>query len=211
VTRSPIRVVLADDDPLVCTHLTTMLHTADDIRVIETVQDGAAVVESAIRHRPDLILMDLRMPGVDGLAATGRITAMARPPTVVALTTFDADRYVIAALRAGAAGYLLKSTPPDELVILVRMAAAGHTVLPHGAARGLLAATARTPLPESLTERDTEILTCLGKGLSNAQIAASLHLTEGTVKGYVSRVLVKLGCANRTQAGLIAQQAGLDR
>jgi DNA-binding NarL/FixJ family response regulator len=209
MSESPFRVVVVDDDPLVCAHLRTILQTADDIQVIDVAHDGAAGVESVVRHRPDLVLMDLRMPGVDGLAATARIAALPKPPAIVALTTFDADRYVLAALRAGAAGYLLKSTPPRDLIGLVRAAAAGHTVLPPGATRGLLAGTARAVLPEGLTERDTEVLTGLAKGLSNAQIGVQLHLTEATVKGYVSRVLTKLGCANRTQAGLLAQQAGL--
>jgi DNA-binding NarL/FixJ family response regulator len=204
-----VRVVVVDDDPLVCAHLRTILQTADDIQVIDVAHDGAAAVESVVRHRPDLVLMDLRMPGVDGLTATARIAALPQPSTVVALTTFDADRYVLAALRAGAAGYLLKSTPPRDLISLVRVAAAGHTVLPPGRTRGLLAGAARTALPKGLTERDIEVLTCLGKGMSNAQIGAQLHLTEATIKGYVSRVLTKLGCANRTQAGLLAQQAGL--
>jgi DNA-binding NarL/FixJ family response regulator len=201
--------VVVDDDPLVCAHLRTILQTAEDLQVVDVAHDGAAAVESVVRHRPDLVLMDLRMPGVDGLAATVRIAALNRPPVIVALTTFDADRYVIAALRAGAAGYLLKSTPPRDLISLVRMAAAGHTVLPSGATRGLLAVTVRVTLPQGLTERDIEVLACLGTGLSNAQIGARLHLTEATVKGYVSRVLTKLGCANRTEAGLLAQRAGL--
>jgi DNA-binding NarL/FixJ family response regulator len=205
----PIRVVVVDDDPLVCAHLRTILHTTDDIQVLDIAHDGAAAVESVVRHRPDLVLMDLRMPGVDGLAATTRIAALPRPPAIVALTTFDADQYVLAALRAGAAGYVLKSTPPRDLIDLVRVAAAGHTVLPPGTTRGLLTATARAALPDGLTDRDIEILTCLGNGLSNAQIGTQLHLTEATVKGYVSRVLTKLGCANRTQAGLLAQQARL--
>jgi len=207
----PIRVVVVDDDPLVCAHLRTILHTTDDIQVIDIAHDGAAGVESVVRHRPDLALMDLRMPGVDGLAATTRIAALPNAPVIVALTTFDADQYVLAALRAGAAGYILKSTPPRDLIGLVRVAAAGHTVLTPGTTRGLLAATAHATLPDDLTNRDIDILTCLGNGLSNAQIGAQLHLTEATVKGYVSRVLTKLGCANRTQAGLLAQQAGLRR
>jgi DNA-binding NarL/FixJ family response regulator len=153
--------------------------------------------------------MDLRMPGVDGLVATTRIIALPRPPAVVALTTFDADLHVVAALRAGAAGYVLKSTPPRDLIGLVRLAAAGHTVLPPGATRALLAAAARSALPDGLTERDIGVLTCLGEGLSKAQIGDRLHLTEQTVKGYVSRVLTKLGCAYRTQAGLLAQRYGL--
>ena len=170
-----------------------------------------------IRNRPDVVLMDLRMPGVDGLTAIERIGQLAAPPAVVVLTTFDADQYVLRALRAGAAGFLVKSTPPEDLIGLVRVAAEGHTVLSPAAARRLIAASADSQqardrarrLAGTLTERETEVLAGLGEGLSNAQIAARLYLSEATVKGYVSRMLDKLGCANRTQAGLLAHDAGL--
>jgi DNA-binding NarL/FixJ family response regulator len=176
---------------------------------VDMAHDGAAAVEAVIRHRPDVVLMDLRMPGVDGLTAIRRITALPDPPTIVALTTFDADRHVQAALHAGATSYLRKSTPPRDLVSLVRLSAAGHTILPADRSRELLAGASRPTLPDGLTRRDIEILTHLANGMSNAQIGARLHLTEATVKGYVSRVLTKLRCANRAQAGLLAQQAGL--
>jgi DNA-binding NarL/FixJ family response regulator len=211
------RVLLVDDERLVCAHLRTILDSADDIEVIDEAYDGAAAVESVVRHRPDVVLMDLRMPGVDGLTAIERINTLRRPPAVVALTTFDADQYVIRALRAGAAGFLLKSTPPEDLIGLVRVAADGHTVLSPAATRRLVASAAgrqtrrddRQALVDELTEREVEVLTCLGEGLSNAQIARRLHLTEATVKGYVSRTLVKLHCDNRTQAGLLAYEVGL--
>jgi DNA-binding NarL/FixJ family response regulator len=168
-------------------------------------------------YRPDVVLMDLRMPGLDGIAATEQISKLDRPPAVVVLTTFDADQYVLRALRAGAAGFLVKSTPPEDLIGLVQVAAEGHTVLSPVAAQRLVAASADRDsardraqrLVGSLTERETEVLTGLGDGLSNAQIAARLYLSEATVKGYVSRMLDKLGCANRTQAGLLAHEAGL--
>ena len=161
--------------------------------------------------------MDLRMPGVDGLTAIERIGQLAHPPVVVVLTTFDADQYVLRALRAGAAGFLVKSTPPEDLIGLVRVAAEGHTVLSPAAARRLIAASADSQsardraaeLVGSLTEREVEVLACLGEGLSNAQIAQRLFLSEATIKGYVSRMLVKLDCANRTQAGLLAHDAGV--
>jgi DNA-binding NarL/FixJ family response regulator len=212
-----IRVLLVDDERMVCAHLRTILDSADDIEVIDEAYDGAAAVESAVRHRPDVVLMDLRMPGVDGLTAIERIGTLRRPPVVVALTTFDADQYVIRALRAGAAGFLVKSTPPEDLIGLVRVAADGHTVLSPAATRRLVASAAgrqsrrddRQALVGELTEREVEVLTCLGEGLSNAQIARRLHLTEATVKGYVSRTLVKLRCDNRTQAGLLAYDVGL--
>jgi DNA-binding NarL/FixJ family response regulator len=214
-----IRVVVVDDEPMVCAHLRTILGSADDIEVVAQAQDGAEAVEAVVRYRPNVVLMDLRMPGVDGLTAIERIAALPNPPHVVALTTFDADTYVIRALRAGAAGFLVKSTPPEDLIGLVRVAADGHTVLSPEAARRLVAlssdgrqrgedARKRT---EGLTEREIGVLACLGEGLSNADIASRLHLAEATVKSYVSRMLVKLDCANRTQAGLLAHEAGLVR
>ena len=214
-----IRVVVVDDEPMVCAHLRTILGSSGDIEVVDEAHDGAAGVEAVIRSRPDLVLMDLRMPGVDGLTAIERIGKLADPPVVVVLTTFDADQYVLRALRAGAAGFLVKSTPPADLIGLVRVAADGHTVLSPAAARRLVAAsTDSQPAREharklvgTLTEREAEVLGCLGEGLSNAQIASRLYLSEATVKGYVSRTLVKLGCANRTQAGLLAHDAGIVR
>ncbi|MEV4313080.1 response regulator transcription factor [Actinocrispum sp. NPDC049592] len=209
-----IRTVIVDDDPMVCAHLREVFAFADDIEVVDEAYDGAAAVESVLRHRPDVVLMDLRMPGVDGLAAIPRIRSLDRPPVVVALTTFDTDDHILRALSAGAAGFLLKSTPPRDLIGLVRVAADGHTVLSPSASRRLVAAattrhTARTTMLTQLTARETDILACLGAGLSNAQIAARLHLSEGTVKNYISQILAKLQCANRTQAGLLAHQAGL--
>jgi DNA-binding NarL/FixJ family response regulator len=214
-----IRIVVVDDEPMVCAHLRTILGAAGDLEVVDEAYDGAAAVESVVRHRPDVVLMDLRMPGVDGLTAIERIGELPAPPVVVALTTFDADSYVIRALRAGAAGFLLKSTPPEDLAELVRVAADGHTVLSPAATRRLVATAAgrheerdrRADLLGGLTERETQVLACLGAGLSNGQIARRLHLSEATIKGYVSRLLDKLQCANRTQAGLLAFEAGLGR
>ena len=212
-----ISVVVVDDEPMVCAHLRTILGSAPDIEVVDEAHDGAAGVEAVVRNRPDVVLMDLRMPLLDGIAAIERIVKLGNPPVVVVLTTFDADQYVLRALRAGAAGFLVKSTPPEDLIGLVRVAAEGHTVLSPAAARRLIAASADTqPARErarkqvgSLTEREVEVLTGLGEGLSNAQIAARLFLSEATVKGYVSRMLDKLGLDNRTQAGLLAHDAGL--
>ncbi|GAA2347371.1 response regulator transcription factor [Saccharopolyspora halophila] len=212
-----VRVVVVDDEPMVCAHLRTILGSAEDVEVVDDANDGAAAVESVVRHQPDVVLMDLRMPGVDGLTATERICAMPDHPAVVALTTFDADQYVLRALRAGAAGFLVKSTSPQDLIGLVRVAADGHTVLSEEAKRRLLAASGgqqsardrAARLARDLTEREVEVLTCLGHGLSNAQIAGRLHLSEATVKSYVSRMLVKLECDNRLQAGLLAYDAGL--
>ncbi len=217
MTNQITHVLLVDDEPMVCAHLRNILESAADITVVDAAYDGAAAVESVIRHRPDVVLMDLRMPGVDGLTAIARITALTRPPVVVALTTFDADEYVTRALRAGAAGFLVKSTPPEDLINLVRVAADGHNVLSPVATRRLLTGTdqrenhrnPRLALVRNLTERETQVLACLGEGMSNAQIARHLYLTEATVKGYVSRTMVKLQCDNRTQAGLLAFEAGI--
>ncbi|HEY6738801.1 MAG TPA: response regulator transcription factor [Actinopolymorphaceae bacterium] len=221
MTAVPIRVLLVDDEPMVCAHLRTILGSAEDLDVIDAVHDGAAAVEAVVRHRPHVVLMDLRMPGVDGLTATERIRALPHPPAVVVLTTFDADEYVLRALRSGAAGFLVKTTPPEDLFGLVRVAADGHTVLSPEAARRLVAASSERDaedrrrrervqrLVAELTERETEVLSCLGEGLSNAEIGRRLFLSETTVKGYVSRMMVKLGCANRTQVGLLAYEAGL--
>jgi DNA-binding NarL/FixJ family response regulator len=214
-----VRVVVVDDEPMVCAHLRTILGSDPGIEVVDEAHDGAAGVEAVRRSRPDVVLIDLRMPGVDGITAIERISKLDSPPVVVVLTTFDADQYVLRALRAGAAGFLVKSTPPQDLIGLVRIAAEGHTVLSPAAARRLIAASSdsqsarerASELVSTLTERESEVLACLGEGLSNAQIASGLYLSEATVKGYVSRMLDKLGCANRTQAGLLAHDAGLAR
>jgi DNA-binding NarL/FixJ family response regulator len=212
-----VRVVVVDDEPMVCAHLRTILGAGGDIEVTDEAHDGAAGVEAVLRARPDVVLMDLRMPVMDGLAAIEQIVKLADPPAVVVLTTFDADQYVLRALRSGAAGFLVKSTPPEDLIRLVQVAADGHTVLSPIAVRRLIAASSDSEpararareLVAGLTEREAEVLGCLGEGLSNAQIGARLYLSEATIKGYVSRMLDKLGCANRTQAGLIAHDAGL--
>ena len=141
-----IRVVVVDDEPMVCAHLRTILGSAPDIEVVDEAHDGAAGVEAVVRSRPDVVLMDLRMPVMDGIAAIERIVKLANPPIVVVLTTFDADQYVLRALRAGAAGFLVKSTPPEDLIGLVRVAAEGHTVLSPAAARRLIAASADSQL-----------------------------------------------------------------
>jgi DNA-binding NarL/FixJ family response regulator len=218
MSRAPVvRVVVVDDEPMVCAHLRTILGSSGTIEVVEEAHDGAAGVEAVAATRPDVVLMDLRMPGVDGLTAIERIGKLADPPAIVVLTTFDADQYVLRALRAGAAGFLVKSTPPEDLIGLVQVAAEGHMVLSPAAARRLIAASADSQsardrarqLAGSLTEREVEVLACLGEGLSNAQIAGRLYLSEATIKGYVSRMLDKLECANRTQAGLLAHDAGI--
>ncbi|GAA2878013.1 response regulator transcription factor [Streptosporangium fragile] len=212
-----IRVLIVDDERMVCAQLRTILSAADDLVIVGEAYDGAEAVECVVRHRPHVVLMDLHMPGVDGLAAIEHIARFPAPPKVVVLTTFDRDGYVLRAMTLGAAGFLLKDTPPEDLIGLVRVAADGHTVLSPAATRRLLSASAgRDAAREQamarigeLTDREMEVLACLGRGLSNAEIARTLFLSEATVKSYVSRMLVKLGFSNRTQAGLLASEAGL--
>ncbi|MDG4757270.1 response regulator transcription factor [Micromonospora sp. WMMD710] len=209
-----IRVLLVDDERMVCAHLRTIL-TASGLDVVGEAYDGAEAVEAAVRLRPDVMLIDLRMPGVDGLTAIERIATLPTPPRIVALTTFDLDEYVLRALRAGAVGFLVKSTAPEELADLVRVAASGNTVLSPMAAQRLIGSTGHRhrqhvrDICASLTDREREVLEGLGAGWSNHQIGRRLHLSEATVKGYVSRLLVKLDCKNRTEAALLAHQAGL--
>ncbi|WP_106847796.1 response regulator transcription factor [Blastococcus sp. Marseille-P5729] len=204
-----IRLLIVDDDPMVCGYLSTILEDAEDIEVIGVSHDGAAAVDDAVRFRPDVILMDIRMPGVNGVVATRRISGLNLPSKVVALTSFESDDAVLGAMDAGATGFLLKSTAPSDLIALVRAASSGHSVLAPEATRRLTAGRAgadpgmRQALG-TLTRREREVLVLIGEGSSNSAIAARLGLSEGTVKGYVSRVLDKLGCQNRTQAGLIA-------
>ncbi|WTW94957.1 response regulator transcription factor [Streptomycetaceae bacterium NBC_01309] len=212
-----IKVLVVDDERMVCRMLRAILGSADDIDVVGEAYDGAEAVESVVRLSPDVVFMDLHMPGVDGITAIGRIARMPDPPRVVVLTTIDPDQYVLRALHAGAAGFLLKDTPPEELIGLVRVAHEGHTVLSPAATRGLVSASAdhdavrRRALSRigELTERERDVLACLGEGLANANIAERLCLSEATVKGYVSRLLDKLDCDNRTQAGIVAYDAGL--
>ncbi|GII78730.1 DNA-binding response regulator [Sphaerisporangium rufum] len=212
-----IRVLLADDDPMVRRHLRAILGSGPGIEVAGEARDGAEAVEEVLRHRPDVVLMDLRMPGVDGITATREIMALAGPPAVIALTTFDSGEHVLGALEAGAAGFLVKTTPAEDLLDLVRVAAAGHVVMSPGVTRRLLARSAQGDLRREtartrvagLAEREREVLACLGEGLTNAEIARRLFLSETTVRSYVSRLLVKLDLAHRTQAALLAHQAGL--
>ncbi|MFC5187952.1 response regulator [Actinomadura harenae] len=213
-----IKVLIVDDDRLVCAHLRIILQDAPDLTVVGVAHDGAEAVESVVRLAPDVVLMDLHMPGVDGLTATARIARLDDPPRVIALTTFDLDRYVVRMIEADAAGFLLKDTPPEDLIALVRVAAQGHTVLSPGPTKRLAAASARHQETHGraqariadLTRREREILACIGAGLSNAEIAERVHLSEATIKTYVSRMLTKLDCANRTQAARLAFDADLD-
>ncbi|WP_423463691.1 response regulator [Promicromonospora sp. MS192] len=214
-----IDVLIADDDPVVRFGLRMMLSGAPDLRVVAEAGDGAEAVELARRHRPDVVLMDIRMPGTDGLTATETLRRGSPAPQVMVLTTFDADAHVLRALRAGAAGFLLKDTPPDELVVAIRHAAQGRPVLSPEVTRRLIArvadsdqdgrrATARRRL-DVLGEREREVAVDIGAGLSNAEIAARRFLGLTTVKTHVSSILAKLGLNNRVQVALLVQEAGL--
>jgi DNA-binding NarL/FixJ family response regulator len=214
-----IRVLLVDDDPLVRAGLRMILSSAEDLDVVGEAGDGAEAVEAVRAHRPEVVLMDIRMPVVDGLTATARLTSLPHPPRVVVLTTFALDEYVFRALEAGAGGFLLKDTPPRDLIAAVRAVAGGDAMLSPSVTRTLIgrfatsgesgrrsAALARL---EPLTEREREVLVAVGRGLSNAEIGRELYLSEATVKTHVSRLLLKLGCANRVQVAIIAHDAGL--
>ncbi len=216
---SDIRVLLVDDDELVRFGLRTVLEAAGGFEVVGEAGDGQAAVAAAHALRPDVVLMDIRMPVKDGLAATREVLALPHPPQVAVLTTFHADEYVYAALAAGAAGFLLKDTPPREIAAAVRAVADGTATLSPAVTRDLIdsyvdraasprRARARRRLAE-LSEREQEVLRLVGRGEPNAAIAKDLFVSEATVKTYVSRLLGKLGLSNRTQAAILAHEAGL--
>ncbi len=214
------RVLIVDDEALVRAGLRMILESADDLEVVGEAEDGADAVDAVRRDRPDVVLMDIRMPRLDGLAATRALQSLPEAPKVVVLTTFDLDDYVFRALQAGASGFLLKDTPPRELVNAVRVVAAGEAMLSPGVTRRLIGhfaaddrsdrqRTARERL-EALTERELEVLAAVGRGLSNAEIGRELYMSEATVKAHVSRVLVKLDATNRVQVAILAHDAGLN-
>jgi DNA-binding NarL/FixJ family response regulator len=214
-----IRVLIVDDDALVRAGLSMMLAGSDDVRVVAEASDGAQVGAAIDAYRPDVVLMDIRMPGVDGLAATEQVRAREDAPQVIVLTTFDADDHVLRALRAGAAGFLLKDTPPPEILRAIRLVAAGDAMLSptvtrrliqHVAADGMAGRRARAcDLLDRLTDREREVAVAIGKGKSNADIAAELYMSVATVKAHVSRLLQKLELDNRVQIALLAHDAGI--
>jgi DNA-binding NarL/FixJ family response regulator len=214
-----IRLLLVDDDPLVRAGLTFMMGGVDDIEIVGEASDGREVGELVDRTRPDVVLMDIRMPSVDGLTATERLRGRKDAPQVVLLTTFHADEQVLHALRAGAAGFVLKDTPPAEIVDAVRRVAAGDPVLSPTVTRQLMrhaagtaADTRRTRARErvsALNDRERDVAVAVGRGLSNAEIAAELYMSVATVKTHVSRILTKLDLNNRVQIALLAYDAGL--
>jgi DNA-binding NarL/FixJ family response regulator len=216
---SPIRVLIVDDDALVRAGLSMMLAGSEDVRVVAEAADGAHVGAAVDAYRPDVVLMDIRMPGVDGLAATEELCARESAPHVIVLTTFDADDHVLRALRAGAAGFLLKDTPPPEIVRAIRLVAAGEAMLSPTVTRRLIQhvaddgvasrrAQARERL-DRLTDREREVAVAIGHGKSNAEIAAELYMSVATVKAHVTRLLQKLELDNRVQIALLAHDAGV--
>jgi DNA-binding NarL/FixJ family response regulator len=214
-----IRVLLVDDDPLVRAGLSFMLGGADDIEIVGEAADGAEVAALVERTRPDVVLMDIRMPAVDRLTATELLLTREDAPQVVVLTTFHADEQVLRALRAGAAGFLLKDTPPAEIVDAVRRVAAGDPVLSPAVTRqvmrqaaGFAAGARRSRARERLAvlnDREREVAVAVGRGLANAEISAGLFMSVATVKAHVSRVLAKLDLGNRVQIALLVHDAGL--
>jgi DNA-binding NarL/FixJ family response regulator len=212
-----VRVLVVDDDALVRSGLAMMLGGSPDLEVVGEVGDGAGVAAAVDAHRPDVVLMDLRMPRMDGIEATTRLRRRPDPPDVLVLTTFDADELVLRALRAGASGFLLKDTPPAQIVEAVRRVAAGDPMLSPRITRRLidLVATddgsrdrARAAL-DALSAREREVVLAIARGKSNAELAAELFLSVATVKAHVSHILTKLDLDNRTQIALLAHDAGL--
>ncbi|MFI6322443.1 response regulator [Nonomuraea sp. NPDC050556] len=209
-----IRVLLADDEPLLRMAFSMVLEAQPDMEAVGEAADGAEAVRLARRLRPDVVLMDVRMPGTDGIQATEKILRDRRQTRVLILTTFDLDEYAFAALRAGASGFLLKNARPDELLAAIRNVAAGEAALSPRITRHMLDTFAHQlgPPPEEdprlhrLTPRELDVLVEVGRGLSNAEIAAALHLAEATVKTHLGRVLTKLELRDRVQAVVFAHQ-----
>jgi DNA-binding NarL/FixJ family response regulator len=212
-----INVVIADDQGMVRSGFSVLLNAQHDIEVIGEAVNGQEAVTQAASLHPDVILMDVRMPVLDGLQATRQITAMDDPPKILVLTTFDLDDYVYEALRSGASGFLLKDASARELAEAVRLVAAGDALLAPGVTRRLIAEFARMGAPrapsrkqlEGLTERESEVLALVARGMSNGEIADHLVVAEQTVKTHVSRILMKLGLRDRTQAVVLAYESGL--
>ncbi|MEV0228182.1 response regulator transcription factor [Nonomuraea sp. NPDC050786] len=213
-----IRVLIVDDEELVRSGLRLILEAAGDIAVAGEARDGAEALSAVRRLRPEVVLMDVRMAGMDGLTAAARLMSEPDAPKLIMLTTFDLDAYVHEALRLGAVGFLLKDTPPRELAAAVRTVAGGQAMLSPSVTKRLLAAyvdrapsraeAARRQLAQ-LTGREEDVIRALARGLSNAEIGRELRLTEATVKAHVSRVLAKLGLANRVQAAILVHDADL--
>ena len=211
-----IRVVLADDQPLVRAGLRVLINDTPDIEVTGEAGTGAQAVQLARDTRPDVVVMDIRMPGMDGIEATRMITAGDDPARVVVLTTFDDDDYVYGALRAGASGFLVKDMALDDILTAIRVAAAGDALIAPGVTRRLIAQFTARPEPgppprqlNGITEREREVLTLIGRGMSNSEIASHLFISMATVKAHVARLLTKLGARDRVQLVITAYEARL--
>ena len=211
------RVVIADDQPMVRAGLRSLLEGAEGIEVVGEAPDGELALAAVRRYRPDVVLMDIRMPVLDGLAATRRLVAEGSSTQVLVLTTFDLDEYVFEALRAGAGGFLLKDATAEDLIAAVRSLAAGDAVLAPAVTRRVIEAFGRVPTPDpavrarlaALSAREQEVLRLLARGLSNAEIAAELFVSDATAKTHVSNVLAKLQLRDRVQAVIVAYESGL--
>ncbi len=214
-----IRVLVADDQALVRAGFRAILEGQDDLEVVGEAADGGEAVTIARELQPDVVLMDVRMPGVDGIEATRRLTRNGDTPRILMLTTFDLDEYVYEAMKAGASGFLLKDAPRDQLVGAVRTVAAGDALLAPALVRRLIEDFVRRPPPghlappelDDLTERELEVLTLIARGLANAEIAARLFVSEATVRTHVTHILAKLGLRDRVQAVVLAYESGLIR
>jgi len=214
-----ITVLIVDDDALVRAGLALILGGADDVEVVGEAADGQEAVALALKHRPDVVLMDIRMPNLNGLEATERLQSQAEPPQVIVLTTFAADDYVVRALAAGASGFLLKDTPPGEIVAALRKVAGGDPMLSPSVTAQLIrqvtngAASDRKANAKErlagLTPREREVAVAVGQGMSNAEIATQLHMSVPTVKAHVSRLFTKLAVYNRVQIAICVHDAGL--
>jgi DNA-binding NarL/FixJ family response regulator len=212
-----VKVLLVDDDALVRAGLRLILSSADDIDIVGEADDGADAVAAVRRHCPDVVLMDIRMPRVDGITATAALRALDMPPQVVVLTTFQADAHVVAALRAGASGFLVKDTPPGDILTAIRLVAAGDAIISPSVTRTLLGHFALSGASErqqvaarklaDLSDREREVATAVGAGSSNAEIASMLFMSEATVKAHVSRLLSKLDLNNRVQIAILVHDA----
>ena len=215
-----IRVLIADDEALVRAGLAMILGSAADLTVVGEVADGSQVLAAVGRTHPDVVLMDIRMPTLDGLSATRQIVAQPGHPQVLVLTTFDLDRYVFGALEAGAAGFLLKDTPPGELIEAVRIIAQGHAMLSPRDTRRLIdryagslqhgRQAAASERLDSLSPRESEVAAAVSRGMANTEIARQLYCSEATVKAHLTHIFTKTGCDNRVQLALLARDAGLD-
>jgi DNA-binding NarL/FixJ family response regulator len=210
------RVLLADDQPLVRAGLRVLIDNTPGIAVAGEAATGAQAVQAAKDTKPDVVVMDIRMPGMDGIEATQIITAGQAPPRVLILTTFDDDDYVYAALRAGASGFCVKDMALDDILTAIRVVAAGDALIAPGITRRLIAQFARQPAPappsrqiNGITDREREVLTLVGRGMSNTEIAASLCISTATAKAHVARLLTKLGARDRVQLVIAAYQTGL--